>query len=443
MTEHSTQRAATADLHGTSIVRARIDVIDGPDKGLGIDLPLTAVVVGTGAECDLKLSDPLVSRAHVMLRATSSAIVITDESSRNGTFLGEIRIREIEARSSLSLRIGSTVIALRVDAEAVTVPLSPRMRFGDALGASSAIRHVFAILEQAARHAVTVLIEGDSGTGKDVLARAVHDESDRAGKPFVVVDCGALPENLIESELFGHERGAFTGATGARVGAFELADGGTIFLDEVGELPLILQPKLLRVLETKTFRRIGGSRDVSVDVRVIAATNKRLAQAVRERQFRDDLYYRLAVVHVLVPRLAERSEDIQLIAQAFVEKALGPGSELPPPLVALLASYSWPGNVRELRNVIDRFVAFGHTDPVSLFGADAAASSAAKLVDTRTLDGLGYHDAKARLVEAFHKDFLGRALERHGGSMSQAAATLGIPRTSLYRMLDRDDRDDE
>jgi transcriptional regulator with PAS, ATPase and Fis domain len=441
--EHSTQRAAAPELHGTTIVRARIDVIDGPDKGLGIDLPLTAIVVGTGAECDLKLSDPLVSRVHVMVRAMSSAIVVTDRDSRNGTFLGEIRIREIEARSSLSLRIGATILALHVDAEAVTVPLSPRVRFGDALGASSAIRHVFSLLEQAARHPVTILIEGDSGTGKDILARAVHAESDRAGKPFVVVDCGALPENLIESELFGHERGAFTGATGARVGAFELADGGTLFLDEVGELPLTLQPKLLRILETKTFRRIGGSRDITVDVRVIAATNKRLGQAVRERTFRDDLYYRLAVVHVLVPRLAERPEDIQLIAQAFVEKALGPNAELPPALVALLSSYSWPGNVRELRNVIDRFVAFGHADPVSLFGADAAAGSATKLVDTRSLDGLGYHEAKERLIDTFHKDFLGRALERHGGSMTQAAAALGIPRTSLYRMLDRDDGDDE
>ena len=441
--EQSTKRASVPDLYDMTIVRARVDVLDGPDKGLGMDLPPTGIVIGSGAQCDLKLSDPLVSRAHVMLRAESSAIVITDQRSRNGTFLGEVRIQEIEVRSSLTLRVGSTVLGIGLDTETVKVPLSMRLKFGEALGASRAIRHVFAVLEQAARHPVTVLLEGDSGTGKDVLAHAVHSESDRASMPFVVVDCGALPDNLIESELFGHERGAFTGATGPRVGAFELADGGTLFLDEVGELPLPLQPKLLRVLEAKTFRRVGGSKDVRVDVRVIAATNKRLAQAVRDRTFRDDLYYRLAVVHVLVPRLAERPEDVQLIAESMLQRALGPNAELPAQLVALLGSYSWPGNVRELRNVIDRFVALGHADPVSLFGTDASAGSGSgRLVDTITLDGLGYHDAKAKLVEAFHKDFLGRALERHGGSMSQAAAALGIPRTSLYRMLDRVDDED-
>jgi len=316
------------------------------------------------------------------------------------------------------------------------VELSRRARFGDAVGHSRAMKYVFALLEAAARNNVTILLEGESGVGKDVLGRAVHEESGRSGGPFVVVDCGAIPAQLIESELFGHEKGAFTGAVNARPGAFEQAHGGTLFLDEVGELPLEAQPKLLRVLENRSFRRVGGTTTTSVDVRVVAATNRRLREAVRQREFREDLYYRLAVVHVIVPPLSERPEDIAPIAEGFLQR-LRPGATLPAELLALLQSYEWPGNARELRNVIERFTTFDRADAGLLFGAPPLEADPKPGGDTvlAGLERLPYHDAKLKLIEAFHRAVLPKVLERAGNNVAQAAEILELPRASLYRML--------
>jgi transcriptional regulator with PAS, ATPase and Fis domain len=302
---------------------------------------------------------------------------------------------------------------------------------------------VFSLLEKAARSDVTVLLEGDSGTGKDVLAFALHQESSRRDGPFVVVDCGAIPEHLIESELFGHERGAFTGAVAARAGAFEQADGGTVFLDEIGEMPIEAQPKLLRALENRSFRKVGGSATVRVNVRVVAATNRRLREAVRRREFREDLFYRLAVVHVSVPRLGDRPDDIVPLAEAFLRRATNdPVAQIPPELARLLTAYAWPGNARELRNVVERFATFDRADPKILFGAhDSGPPGAGGTADFGGLDQLPYHDAKRRVVESFHRAVLPRVLERAGGSVPRAAELLGLPRASLYRMLQqlRDD----
>jgi two-component system, NtrC family, response regulator GlrR len=297
------------------------------------------------------------------------------------------------------------------------------------------MRNVFDLLERAARTDVTVLLEGESGTGKEVLAHALHAASPRRDGPFVVVDCGAIPESLVESELFGHERGAFTGALAARAGAFEQANHGTLFLDEIGELPLDAQPKLLRALETRSFRRVGGSQTIRVNVRVVAATNRRLREAVRKKELREDLFYRLAVVHVTVPRLADRADDILPLAESFLRRATGDrAATIPPELAALLGSYSWPGNARELRNVIERFATFGRADARVLFG-EAALEEAGALLDFTELGGLPYHDAKQRLIDAFHRAVLPRAVERAGGSVPRAAEQLGLPKASLYRML--------
>jgi transcriptional regulator with PAS, ATPase and Fis domain len=252
-----------------------------------------------------------------------------------------------------------------------------------------------------------------------------------------VVDCGSIAPNLVESELFGHERGAFTGAVAAHQGAFERAHGGTIFLDELGELPLDAQPKLLRALESRSVRRVGGKASISFDVRVVAATNRRLKEAVRCKEFRQDLFYRLAVVHVVVPRLADRREDVPLLAERFLRLATNdPTATVPEDLTRLLSAYSWPGNVRELRNVIERFATFRDDDPAMLFGrvSDPGAAPGASF-DLESLAHLPYPEAKQRLLDAYHRAVIPRVLSEAGGSVPKAAEKLGMSRTNLYRVL--------
>ena len=335
------------------------------------------------------------------------------------------------------LTIGKTALSIRIEREPLDVDFSPREKFGEAIARSRAMRHVFGLLEQAAQSDVTVLLEGESGTGKDVLAVGLHTESARKDNPFVVFDCAATPDGLFESELFGHERGAFTGAFNTHPGALEQAHGGTLFLDEIGELPLESQRKLLRALENRSFRRVGGKTTIHADVRVVAATNRRLREAVRKGEFREDLFYRLAVVQVPVPRLAERPDDIVPLAELFLRRAAGKeGSSLSPELIRLLLSYDWPGNARELRNVVERFAAFERVDHKLLFSSAISSQSYADdVIPLAALDRLPYHEAKRCLMERFHKLLLPRTLERAGGSIPQAAQLLGIPRTSLYRML--------
>src|SRR5450432_2873828 len=317
--------------------------------------------IGMAPENDLVLPDDTVSRHHCELTRAADGVHVHDLGSTNGTKLQGARVTEAVVQPGVVLKVGEIEIAVRLAVRSVEVMPSDKTWFGGAIGQSLAMRSIFGILERIAPTDATVLLEGETGTGKDVLARAIWTESPRAQGPFVVVDCGAVSYSLLESELFGHERGAFTGAVAARQGAFEMADGGTVFLDEIGELPLDVQPKLLRVLETKEFRRVGGNRTLKTNVRVLAATKRNLQREVQAGKFREDLYFRLAVVPITVPPLRGRREDIP----ALVEYILKAGSQNDPTLGALsmadeaisaLTAHDWPGNVRELRNVLERAV---------------------------------------------------------------------------------------
>jgi DNA-binding NtrC family response regulator len=319
-------------------------------------------------------------------------------------------------------------------------PPSVRQEFGGLVGCSLAMRQVFGVLEKVAPTNATLLLTGETGTGKGATARAIHSQSSRASAPFVVVDCGAISPTLIESELFGHERGAFTGATDARAGACEEADGGTLFLDEVDDLPLELQPKLLRVLEEREVKRLGAVRPVRLDLRVIAATKVDLRQAVKDGTFREDLYFRLSVVQVELPPLRERREDISLLCQVFLdpEEAGTVWDQLSPALRDQLESYHWPGNVRELRNVLERIRYVGVTGqlgfaplPPEPEPQEASSSDQGLPVDFER----PFREVKSELIDAFEREYLERLLERDGGNIAAAARSAGLNRKYFYDLL--------
>ncbi|MGC4121327.1 MAG: sigma 54-interacting transcriptional regulator [Myxococcales bacterium] len=356
---------------------AKIEVIAGPDRGLSAALRAGALVVGSGAGSDLLLSDRSVSSRHLEIQAAGDGYLLRDLGSTNGTAIGDLKVQAATVAGPVEIALGRTRLRFTPGSEQESFPLSPRESFGSLLGKSPSMRRCFALLERAAQTDSSVLLEGESGTGKEVAAESVHQASPRAGGPFVVVDCGAIAPNLVESELFGHEKGAFTGAVGTRVGAFEQADGGTLFLDEIGELPLEMQPKLLRFLEKREVRRVGGSSARSVNVRVVAATLRRLEERVSEGAFRQDLFFRLAVLRVELPPLRRRREDVPLLALALARKLrkdVDPAAWLPEKTLQVLQSYDWPGNVRELRNVIERLAAVPELGPQALLGAGGAPS---------------------------------------------------------------------
>ena len=419
------------------MLRARAAVLvvtGGLDAGrrAAIDSP-TGIVVGTGELADLRLTDPTVSREHAHLRLSADGVHLRDEGSRNGTWISGTRLSEAVLTADAELELGSTRMTLRLESDEIDLPLSASPTFGQAIGVSVPMRHLFAMLERIAPSDVTVLLEGESGVGKEVLARAIHAASPRRGGPFVTFDCGAVPAGLIESQLFGHERGAYTGAVESRRGVFEEASGGTIFLDEIGELPLDLQPKLLRVLEEREVRPLGSRGPRRVDVRIIAATNRRLAEAARNDEFRRDLFYRLAVARLTIPPLRERREDIEPIARSFLRTVKrDPGAELPPQLAAMLASYPWPGNVRELRNVVERYALLGASDAAALF--DVTAPHAGGVDD---LLHLPYHEARRVALDRFERSYVPKLLERAGGVVARAAEAAQIARPSFYRILER------
>ncbi len=421
---------------GTSQLR----VLDGPERGLEIELPQAGVVIGTDKACDVVLTDAFVSRRHCSVAPGPTGFSITDLGSRNGTVIDGVAIGKVVAPPGVALRIGKTLIQLMPADEVVDIPPSQHDHFGALYGTSIAMRQVFAILERASRSNAPVLFLGESGTGKELMARGVHDASPRAKGPFVVFDCGASTETLIESDLFGHTKGAFTGAASERVGAFAAAHGGTLFLDEIGDLPVGLQPKLLRMLEAGEVVPLGGRKAEKYDVRVVAATHRDVFGEVARGGFRGDLYYRLAVVEVHVPPLRQRSGDLKKLIEMFLARAGAPqlASEVGGAALERLERYHWPGNVRELRNVITRAVALAGPDddfqslPFVLRPTVAPPDEGLSFKADRP-----FHEAKDALVAKFEREYLSDLVTRAGGNLSQAARIAGLERKFLYKLLER------
>jgi transcriptional regulator with PAS, ATPase and Fis domain len=437
--EGSATHVMSAKLVSLEFPSVQLTVVGGPDRGLAAKISGDTARIGTGDRCAIRLSDPTVSRLHCALEVRRNAVRVVDSGSTNGTFIDGVRVRDADITAGSTLRLGATTIRVDLNDELVQVPLSDKTRFCDVIGASVEMRRVYALLERVAVTDTTVLIEGETGTGKEVVARAIHDSSPRARGPFVPVDCGSISESLIESELFGHVRGAFSGAFSSRPGLFEEAQGGTIFLDEIGELPSALQPKLLRVLETREVRRIGANTAKRVDVRVVAATNRDLAQSVNEGSFREDLYFRLAVVSVKLPPLRARREDIPGLVQHFYERTKGEGATAPPELVAALVARAWPGNVRELRNMVERAVSLGWT--AESLGAEAPAGAQPALADgpgnvVPALD-LPLKEARQAWTEKFELVYVRSLLKKTNGNVSHAAEAAGVNRRFLQRMMAR------
>jgi transcriptional regulator with GAF, ATPase, and Fis domain len=410
--------------------RLSIAVARGPDAGKLVEPPTGGgASIGTAPDNDLVLGDRTVSRYHLEVEPGPEGIAVRDLGSTNGTFAGAIRLREAIVPRGAQLRVGDTVIVLdaassQADASSTELEL-PGMVFASA-AMHEVARRVHALADQKS----SVLVHGETGTGKELVARALHDLGARRAGAFVVVDCASLPASLLEAELFGHERGAFTGADRARAGAFERADAGTIFLDEVGELPLAAQGSLLGVLERRRFRRVGGDREIAVDVRVVSATNRDLRQEVNRGTFREDLYFRLAGARIVVPPLRDRPEDIPPLVRHFVLDLTGDDS-LAFPLDAL-AAQRWPGNARELRSAVERALAFGADQMLE----DTAAPAAAPPTDDPVVR---YRDAKATAVAAFERTYLTNLIARAAGNASEAARLAKMDRPYLLALLRRYD----
>jgi DNA-binding NtrC family response regulator len=428
---------------GLRIRRCRLTVVAGPDAGLARDFEAHVIRVGARRGADLVLTDGKVSRTHFEIRLDPQGYRLRDLESTNGTFVSGLRVADVYVPPGASIYVGDSRLRFDPLDDSVEVALSSADRFGDMVGRSVVMRELFARLAAVAPTDATVLVTGETGTGKELVAEALHEHSARKQGPFVVLDCGAIPANLMESEAFGHERGAFTGATSAHAGAFERADGGTLFLDEIGELPLEMQPKLLRALERKEIRRVGGARTQQVSIRVVAATNRDLAVEVNKGRFREDLYYRLAVAHIAVPPLRERREDIPLLVEHILA-SLPEGRERGPrpETIELMKRHEWPGNVRELRNVIERAVLFrqGVREPSVIVPAPApSARERAPGGELRVpVDpGVPFKVAKQDLIDEFERRYIRALLERHGGNISAAARAAGIDRMSIHKMLTR------
>ena len=421
------------------VAAALLRVVDGPDRGLEIDLPPIGVVLGTERSCDVVLTDEFVSRRHCSVSPAAGGFQITDLGSRNGTRIDGVSVSKVVAPPGVAIRLGKTLVQLLPADEVLDIPPSDKDRFGGLYGGSQAMRSVFAVLERASKSSAPVLFLGESGTGKELMARGVHDSSPRKDGPFVVFDCGASTETLIESDLFGHTKGAFTGAQSDRQGAFAAAHGGTLFLDEIGDLPIALQPKLLRMLEAGEVQRLGSNKSERFDVRIVAATHRDVFGEVSRGGFRGDLYYRLAVVEVHVPPLRQRPDDLPALIAMFLERAGAPqlAKQVGGTALERLQRYHWPGNVRELRNVITRAVALAGPDDdfqslPFLLRPTAAAPEAQTVRADRP-----FHEAKDEVVARFEREYLTDLVARAGGNLSQAARTAGLERKFLYKLLER------
>jgi DNA-binding NtrC family response regulator len=428
--------AETVSVHRASelsIRRAALQVVAGPDAGKRVEIERVARI-GARSLADLVLADPKVSGLHCEVHLGES-VRLRDLGSKNGTFVAGVRVVEALLAPNDVIALGDTrlqVVPLGARAE----PLLDADDFHGLVGQSPAIRALTARLAQLAGNDTTVLIQGETGTGKERVAEALHLASRRASQPQVVVDCGAMPATMIEAELFGHERGAFTGAVASVPGAFERAQGGTLFLDEIGELPLELQPKLLRAIESRVVRRLGGTRTLDVDVRVVSATNRDLPLEVAAGRFREDLFYRLAVVTLKVPPLRDRLEDVPLLVGRIArDLGVDPSPFLEPSAMEALQRHAWPGNVRELRNAIERAAALAEPldAPSSPPGPTDTTGTVASAVDIEVPLRLG----RQRVVERYERAYVEKLLSACNGNVSEASRRAGLERMAMYRLLHR------
>ncbi|MBI5501814.1 MAG: sigma 54-dependent Fis family transcriptional regulator [Deltaproteobacteria bacterium] len=419
-------------------MRCVLVVIDGADSGRAASLGNEPVTIGSEAGCSLRLEDPTVSRTHATVQAAPGGFLVTDHGSTNGTLYEGCRVAQAVVGPGSVLRVGRTSLLVRPEGSAEAIAPSPRKAFGQLVSESVAMRRLFAVLEQVAGTESTVLLEGETGTGKELAAFAVHETSPRRAGPFVVFDCAAVPRDLIESELFGHLRGSFTGAAHDRPGAFVRAAGGTIFLDELSALPLDLQPKLLRVLEARSVKPVGGDEPQAVDVRVIAAANTDIEAEVRAGRVRADLFYRLSVVHVRIPPLRRRPEDIAPIVRRLLARLGCPDpGEISGPGLDRLVAHSWPGNVRELRNVIERAVALAGGTPPPFLQMRIDLGAGWETDELRVHIEKPYVEAKERLLEEFERRYLGELMRRCEDNISLASRVSALDRKHLRRLLRR------
>ncbi|MBI3185873.1 MAG: sigma 54-dependent Fis family transcriptional regulator [Myxococcales bacterium] len=417
-----TRSSGTEQLSGNTgdrLAPVRVTAIDGPGKGAAARLEAGTIRIGSDPSCDLVLPDRSVSRVHLTAELLRGAVRVRDAGSRNGTLFLGAKIAEARIPIGGTVKVGRTT--LRFSPATSGLEPSERDELGGLIGGSVPMRQLFAQLERLGPQSTTVLVQGETGTGKEAIARALHALSPGAAGPFLVFDCASVNPNLIESELFGHAKGAFSGAERARPGALESASGGTLFLDEVGELPLELQPKLLRALESREFKRVGDNAVRRASARFIAATHRDLAAEAKAGRFRLDLYYRLAVATVRAPPLRERPEDIAPLAAHFARQAHGAEFSLSATTLAMLQADPWHGNVRELRNAVERALALGSP-------SETAASSRAEPA---------FKEARAEVLHRFERDYLAGLLAKHKDNVSAAARAAKLSRTQFYRLLQR------
>jgi transcriptional regulator with GAF, ATPase, and Fis domain len=408
-------------------------------------------VVGSAPHCDIIIADRAVSRVHAEFEPRADGLWIRDLKSLNGTFVEGVSVEAGCVLHGFTIRVGTTDLHVDYEnGEKKKVHRWPSDHFGPLYGKSQIMRELFSMLARVAPLDACIMIQGETGSGKELVARAIHEASPRAAGPFVVVDCAALSEGVVESELFGHAKGAFTGAQQTRVGAIEAASGGTVFLDEIGELPLTMQPKLLRMLESSTIRRVGESKHREVDVRFVTATHRDLLSMVNRGEFREDLYFRLAVVPVQLPPLRDRVDDIGFLLARFSEGSL---SWLNPDLLRSLEKRPWRGNVRELRNFAARAKALGTAEALAFCAQWAEAREPSTAVIPRPAlptplpsspvesgaDGPSFFQPfgafREQWIHAGERAFLKALLDRHQRNVAAAAKEAGLDRTHMYRLL--------
>ena len=438
--------------------KSKLVVLEGADAGASFVVAKEYVTVGRSPVCDVTLTDGSVSSQHFEIRAVDNGYLLVDSGSTNGTFYGEIRVKEIYLKPGTAFRAGNTLLRFEPTREVVTIELSAEDRFDELIGASVPMREIFANLARVAPSELTVMIQGETGTGKELVAKAVHNHSTRARKPFVVLDCSAIPRELIESTIFGHEKGSFTGAISQHKGVFEQADGGTIFLDEIGELGVNLQPKLLRVLENRELKRVGGDRTIQVDCRVVAATNRNLRDMVTEGGFREDLYFRLSVMQVQLPPLRMRRDDIALLVEHFLDRTNARRAqtgltplEVSPEAMRALRERQWAGNIRELKNVVERATSLGDgrgltkrdfmrgNEPFAVPGGHSGRAAGEDDVVYPVDVALEFKDAKQTLLDEFESIYLKKLVQKFSGNISQSAKAAGLTRYHLRELLKKHD----